>query len=198
MKTNAIKYIGWRALIALGVLAAPHSAVAEAQMGWRADTDLYLNSGLYVQHQGSDSSVHESASVMLFTDFWSPLSPVSAGLFVDYQLWSDGRRGGSTMAGGMLKYRLDRWRFSGMAAVSVGPDSRPAWFYMTNVGFKVNPDNKIGLSLMGPLARPENARLMLTWGRSVSDALSLSVGAGTALNRATDLTARIELTWHVR
>ena len=198
MNTNAIKHIAHRALLALGALAFAFGAAADERTGVHMETDLYFNSGLHYQVQGSSSKVTESASLMVFTEIWSPARGLSAGLFVDYQLWTDGSHDGSIFTGGMLKYRWARWDASAVAAASIGPDGKPVWFYMNRVGFKPNPDNKVSLQVLGPMTRPENAKLMLSWGRSVSDSLHLTVAAGSSINESKDLSARVELSWHIR
>ena len=74
MNTNAIKHIAHRALLALGALAFAFGAAADERTGVHMETDLYFNSGLHYQVQGSSSKVTESASLMVFTEIWSPAS----------------------------------------------------------------------------------------------------------------------------
>jgi len=189
---------------AAGVLllcTTDYLGVARAdQLGnhWRVKPELSLTAITNYQRRSNVSMSHDAIAATAEFTVYSATRPYYGGLFVDYRYSSNSQFDDNLNLGGYFRYNLSRWDTTTWLFMNRSPASSETWLYATRLRYRVSENYKLGIEAMAPIDHASDANLMLGYYGSVTDSLSLKILAGAATNGATELAARIELSWQIR
>ena len=166
-----------------------------ADSAWQISVPAYLSAGAYHLTHGngshSFSSVNATAEILVS----SPLRPVSAALFVDYNHSPDEQYNGILSIGAYADYEANRWDITGALFNHDGPKYPDEWAYAGRFRYRVAGNHKIGVEILGALRDASSPNLGVGYYGDISDTLSIKIVAGGNFKSWTQRAARTELVW---
>ena len=164
---------------------------------WHLKPELHLTGISNFTQHGGESFGHDTFAVTLELTFYSEARPFWGGPFVDYRSSSTDKFRDNLNVGVYFRYNWPRWDHTVWLFENRSPGNDGTLVYATRSRYRVTDRIKIGVEALAPVENADKPRLMLGYYGSLGKSFSLNVLAGGGTGGAPDLTARIELAWHV-
>jgi hypothetical protein len=182
------------ALQARGETAAPSPG---AEPRWPAAIEFEL--AARTDYVGGPVDVRKRDVVAASTNlrFASPARPIIAGLLIEYRVGDE--RADELLVAGVFTYKLSKWTAAASPfykSLAHGDDGD--WSYWASVRRHIAGRHALGIELFGALDTGRPRKWMLGYYGTVTEALSVSVSAGSGFDAGLDWVASTSVTWRPR